>query len=172
MEYLLPLFVAAFAAFLALRWLPADANRQKARIENRTLIFPVSRWTRVLFLGTAAFFGWLTSLSVFGVGKNVPWWVPYLFVGFTFWGGYRAIGEVRLDDSHIEKRFLWLRKSIPWSKVEALVQNPDGQMLVVGHGVEFKFSRLYADFDRLVSEMKERAPALHWMRDLSVSKSS
>lgn len=119
------------------------------------------------FVGTCLFC-WPIVLFALGRGTDITWWLCIIFGFFSVLLASFWMGEIWLYDARIEKRTLWFKKRIPWDEVEALVQDR-GEVLVVGTLARFKFDRYYAGSEKLVSEIKKRAPKLRLMNDKPLS---
>ena len=144
------------------------ARHQKPWEKKGAIVFPRNRAMRYFGFIGACICSWPIVLFAFGNGNDMNWWLAILFGFFAVLLASFCAGEVWLYDGRIEKRALAFRKRIPWDEVEALVQDR-GEVLVVGTRARFKFDRYYAGSERLVSEIKKRAPKLQLMHDKALS---
>lgn len=152
--------LVAIVIYLLLWWIIRSAKKQAAYVEGDALVFPVARSVRLVGICGAVFFGALVFFSHWGVFKEVTWWTTAILCVFALLGLWVSVGEIVLDTSHIEKRFLWRKKSIPLADVVALRRTWDGRILVCGTQSQISFSPYYADSERLMKEIQTRAPAL------------
>jgi len=155
---------AAIAVPLFLRLFFRSAQHQVAKEKEGALVFRKNRLMR--YFGSAGVCLFILPIILFAVGRgnDMTWWLALLFGFFAISLSSFFIGEIWLFDNRIEKRALWLRKTIPGTDVEALVQER-GDVTVTGTHASLKFNRYYAGSEQLISEIKKRSPKLQWMQE-------
>ena len=155
----LPLGVAAFATPLILSWVYRSARNQRASVQGDSLVFPVARSARIAGMVCVALGIWGVYASATARSQDTAWWVPFGFALFVFFGIWLSVGEFRLYESRVEKKFLWLSKSLSWTEVDAFVPQSGGFVLY-GGGKKIAVWPHYVDYDRLAREICNRAPTL------------
>jgi hypothetical protein len=128
-------------------------------------VYPPSSGITILallvFLMGAAF---LVS-GVLGYIEDWDWTLAAISVAFTLLGLtiYFMVGEVRLTDTEIVKRVLWMRESMTWGEVQSIKREQgqwQGWSVTSSSGVQLKISDGHVAARLMAMEIARRAPAL------------